>query len=123
MAYQDNNYQQQGNNYQQQNNYQQGNNYQQQNNYQQDNQQNNYITVSHVMTWQDGSTTFALTINGVTIYGMRVVSFIDKRDNQSKRFISFPRRKGNDGKYYHIAYYKLSNVEENEILRLVDNAR
>ena len=109
MAYQNNNYQQ-GNNYHQNN---------QQNNY----QQNNCITVSHVMAWQDGSVSFALTINGVTIYGMRVVSFIDQRDNQSKRFIAFPKRKGNDGKYYHIAYYKLSNVEENEILRLVDNAR
>ena len=54
---------------------------------------------------------------------MRVVSFIDQRDGQSKRFIAFPKRKGSDGKYYHIAYYKLSAIEENEILRLVDNAQ
>ena len=103
----------------QNNNYQHGNNYQQGN--QNSNQQNNYISVSHVMQWQDGSTTFALTIHGVTIYGMRVVRFTDKRTGQHQRFVAFPKRKGNDGKYYHIAYYKLSDTEENEILRLVDN--
>ena len=105
----------------QNNNYQQGNNYQQVN--QNSNQQINNISVSHVMQWQDGSTTFALTIHGVTIYGMRVVGFTDKRTGQHKRFVAFPKRKGNDGKYYHIAYYKLSETEENEILRLVDNAQ
>ena len=99
MAYQNNNYQKQGNNY----------------------QQINYISVSHVMQWQDGSTTFSLTIHGVTIYGMRVIGFTDKRTGQHRRFVAFPKRKGNDGKYYHIAYYKLSEMEENEILRLVDN--
>ena len=107
MAYQNNNYQQQGNNYQQ-------------NNYQQGNQQNNYISVSHVMQWQDGSTTFALTIHGVTIYGMRVIGFTDKRTGQHQRFVAFPKRKGSDGNYYHIAYYKLSDAEENEIFRMVD---
>lgn len=106
----------------QNNNYQQGNNYQQ-NNYQQGNPQINNISVSHVMNWQDGSTTFALTIHGVTIYGMRVIRFTDKRSGQHKRFVAFPQRKGNDGKYYHIAYYKLTDSEENEILRQVDNAQ
>ena len=113
MAYQNNNYQQ-GNNYQHGNNYQQGN---------KNNQQINYISVSRVMKWQDGSTTFALTIHGVTIYGMRVVAFTDQRDGQRKRFVAFPSRKGNDGKYYHIAYYKLTDSEEKEILRQVDNAQ
>lgn len=113
MAYQNNNYQQQGN----QNNYQQGNNYQN------GTPQITYISVSHVMQWQDGSTTFALTIHGVTIYGMRVIGFTDKRTGQHQRFVAFPKRKGNDGKYYHIAYYKLTDSEENEILRLVDNAQ
>ena len=101
----------QNNNYQQQNNYQQGN---------QNNQQISYIIVSHVMKWQDGSTTFALTIHGVTIYGMRVIRFTDKRTGQNKRFVAFPKRKGNDGNYYHIAYYKLSEKEEIEILHQVD---
>lgn len=101
----------------QNNNYQQGNNYQQQGN-----TQINYISVSHVMQWSDGSVTFALTIHGVTIYGMRVIGFTDKRSGQYKRFVAFPKRKGNDGKYYHIAYYKLSDTEETEILRMVDNA-
>lgn len=104
----------------QNNNYQQGN--QQGNNYQQGNPQINYISVSHVMQWSDG-TTFALTIHGVTIYGMRVIGFTDKRTGQHQRFVAFPKRKGNDGKYYHIAYYKLTNSEENEIFRQVDNAQ
>ena len=103
--------------------YQNNNNQQQGNNYQQGNQQINYISVSNVMKWKDGSTTFALTIHGVTIYGMCVVKFTDKRDGQRKRFVAFPKRKGNDGNYYHIAYYKLSDTEEIEILSMVDNAR
>lgn len=109
MAYQNNNYKQ-GN----QNNNQQGN--------QNSNQQINYISVSHVMRWQDGSTTFALTIHGVTIYGMRIVAFTDQRDGQRKRFVAFPKRKGSDGNYYHIAYYKLSDSEEIEIMHQVDIA-
>lgn len=104
----------------QNNNYQQGN---QKNYQQQDNQQINYISVSHVMYWQDGSVTFAVTIHGVTIYGMRVIGFTDKRTGQHQRFVAFPKRKGNDGKYYHIAYYKLTDSEEIEILRQVDNAQ
>ena len=99
----------------------------QNNNYQQGNQQNNYpqnnLSVSRVMKWKDGSVTFALTIHGVTIYGMRVIGFTDKRSGQHKRFVAFPNRKGNDGNYYHIAYYKLTDSEENEILRQVDNAQ
>ena len=98
------------------------NNYNQRNQ-QKDDQQINYISVSHVMQWKDGSTTFSLTIHGVTIYGMRVIGFTDMRTGQHRRFVAFPKRKGNDGKYYHIAYYKLSDTEENEILRLVDNAQ
>lgn len=104
----------------QNNNYQQGNNYQKGN---QNNQQINYISISHVMQWSDGSTTFALTIHGVTIYGMRVIGFTDKRTGQHKRFVAFPKRKGNDGNYYHIAYYKLSEIEEIEILHQVDIAQ
>lgn len=99
----------------------QNNNYQKEN--QQNNQQNNHITVSHVMTWQDGSVTFTLTIHGVTIYGMRVIGFTDKRSGQHKRFVAFPKRRGSDGKYYHIAYYKLSEIEEDKILRIVDNSQ
>lgn len=102
----------------QNNNYQQGNNYQQKGN--QNNNQINYISVSRVMQWQDGSTTFALTIHGVTIYGMRVVGFTDKRTGKHKRFVAFPNRKGNDGNYYHTAYYKLTDSEEIEILHQVD---
>lgn len=103
-----------------QNNYQQ-NNYQQNN--QQGNHQINYISISHVIQWQDGSTTFALTIHGVTIYGMRVIGFTDKRSGQHNRFVAFPKKKGNDGNYYHIAYYKLTDSEEIEILHQVDIAQ
>lgn len=98
----------------QNNNYQQGN-------YQQGNYPQNNLSVSHVMKWNDGSVTFALTIHGVTIYGMRVIGFTDKRSGQYQRFVAFPKRKGSDGKYYHIAYYKLNDNEEKEILLMIDN--
>lgn len=103
-----------------QNNYQQ-NNYQQNNGYQQNNQGRS-LNVSSVRQWNDGSVSFALTISGVTVYGMRVINYTDKQTGQPLRFVAFPRRKGNDGKYYHVAYCKLMDNEVNDILNMVDNA-
>ena len=98
----------------------QNNNYQQRNQHQGNYPQNN-LSVSHVMKWQDGSVTFALTIHGVTIYSMRVIGFTDKQSGQHRRFVGFPKRKGSDGKYYHTAYYKLNDNEEKEILLMIDD--
>lgn len=69
------------------------------------------IQVANVKEWNDDNITFTLIVNGVSIYGCRIV------EGKNGDFVSFPSRKGNDGKYYSHAYIKLSasdveNIEE-----------
>lgn len=53
---------------------------------------------------------FALTVNGVTVYGCNVV------EGKNGDFISFPSYKGKDGKYYKHAYIPLTDKEQEDIL-------
>lgn len=57
---------------------------------------------------------FDMELNGVTIYGCRVV------EGKNGDFISFPSRKGSDGKYYSIAYAPLDSDTQNTILKEVE---
>jgi DNA-binding cell septation regulator SpoVG len=58
---------------------------------------------------------FDVDINGVTIYGCKVV------EGKNGDFISFPSHKGKDGKYYNHAYIKLSDDQSKEIISQVEN--
>ena len=58
---------------------------------------------------------FDVEINGVTIYGCKVV------EGKNGDFISFPSHKGKDGKYYNYAYIKLSDEQTKEIISQVEN--
>lgn len=51
-----------------------------------------------------------IEINGVLIYGCRVV------EGANGDFIGFPSRKGNDGKYYSHCYVNLSQASQSAIL-------
>lgn len=62
-----------------------------------------------------GIINFDLTVNDVTIYGCSVFEMDNGRD-----FISFPARKGSDGKYYKIANIYLSDEDQNIILKEVE---
>lgn len=57
---------------------------------------------------------FNMALNGVTIYGCRVV------EGKNGDFISFPQSKGKDGKYYHVAYAYISNEDQKKILESVE---
>lgn len=58
---------------------------------------------------------FDLVVNGVTIYGCRVV------EGSKGDFISFPSRKNEkDGKYYNHAYIKLSDEDTKDIIAQVE---
>ena len=57
---------------------------------------------------------FDVTINGVTIYGCRVVE-CSKGD-----FVSFPSHKGKDGKFYNHAWVKLSDEDTAGIVKQVE---
>lgn len=54
-------------------------------------------------------------INGIIIYGMRVVEY-EKGD-----FLAFPQSKGKDGKYYSICWAKLSEKDQADILKAIED--
>ena len=62
-----------------------------------------------------GTIFFDLDINGLTVYGCTVA----KRKTDESEFISFPSRKGADGKYYSIVYCALSQEDQDRILDAV----
>lgn len=64
--------------------------------------------------FDNGGVTFDMELNGVRIYGCRVV------EGKNGDFISFPQRKGSDGKYYSIAWANLSPDDQASILRTVE---
>lgn len=74
------------------------------------------LTVERVHQFDDGSITFNLMVDGfVTIYGCRIY---DGKDG--KPFISFPARKGNDGKYWNHAYMKLTDEQTEAVAKQVE---
>lgn len=61
-------------------------------------------------------TVFAdVVINGITIYGMTVV------EGKNGDFLSFPSRKGGDGKYYSICWARLSEGDQKKILAEIES--
>ena len=71
---------------------------------------NKTIKVTRAHQFDDGGITFDMEVNEVTIYGCKVAT------GKNGEFVSFPSRKGKDGKYYSHAYVKLSEDETKEIL-------
>lgn len=57
---------------------------------------------------------FDVVINGVTIYGCKVV------EGKNGDFVSFPSHKGKDDKYYNHAYIKLSEEQTADIVSQVE---
>ena len=73
--------------------------------------------VSNVKVFANSNVGFTLTIKGevdVIIYNCTLVS------GKNGDFVSFPSRKGNDDKYYNLAYTKLSDEETQAIIDLID---
>lgn len=72
--------------------------------------------VKRAIECRNGAVLFDLELNGVTIYGCSIVT--SERDDSE--FIGFPSRKGNDGKYYSIAWAPLSDEDTADIIDAVD---
>lgn len=67
-------------------------------------------SVDHVKMDSKDRVRFALTVNGVTVYGCNVV------EGKNGDFISFPSYKGKDEKYYNHVYIPLTDKEQEVIL-------
>lgn len=63
----------------------------------------------------DNGIVFDMLVNGVTIYGCRLV------EGKKGTFVSFPSKKGKDGKYYSHAYVKLTQEDTNFIVKLIED--
>lgn len=74
------------------------------------------LSVSHVKEWDNG-VTFTLNVGRVSIYGCRIVSATN-----GDSFISFPARKGSNGKYYNHAYIDLTDTELTVVFDMVRSA-
>ena len=60
---------------------------------------------------------FNMVLNGVTIYNCTVAE-----TREGKQFISFPSRKGSDGKWYSYVYFRFANADLEVILGAVEKA-
>lgn len=74
------------------------------------------FSVKRAIECRNGAVLFDLELNGVTIYGCSIVT--SERDDSE--FIGFPSHKGNDGKYYSIAWAPLSDEDTADIIDAVD---
>ena len=73
--------------------------------------------VQNVRKWDDGCITFTAIVNGVYIYGLRVIETADDW------FVSFPSRKnGNVGKYYKHVYFPIDEDMKALIAAALDKA-
>lgn len=78
--------------------------------------QDHKLAVTRAHQFDDGSVTFDMSVDGfVFIYGCRIY---DGKDD--KPFISFPSRKGNDGKYWNHAYMKLSEEQVEDLAKQIE---
>lgn len=73
------------------------------------------FSVNKVHQFDNGNVTFDMTVNGISIYGCRVV------ETKDGDFIALPQRKGKDGKYYSIVWAKFSDADTKDILAEVEN--
>ena len=70
------------------------------------------VTRGHV--FDDGSVAFDMEVNGVSIYNSTL------RDGKNGQFVSFPSRKGKDGKYYSHCFIQLSKEDVANIVEQLE---
>jgi len=72
--------------------------------------------IIRVFMFETGDVTFDLEVNGISLYGLKVVEYKDGD------FIGFPQRKGKNGKYYYICWAKFSEDDTKAIIEAVEKA-
>lgn len=72
------------------------------------------MDVTRAHAFDNGGAVFDAIINGITIYGLRVV------EGKNGDFISFPARKGSDGSYYNHVWVKLTDDDTKELISQVE---
>lgn len=73
-----------------------------------------YEVLRAVCVGKNGTVFADIEINGIRIYGVRVV------EGKNGDFLSFPQSKGKDGKYYSIVWCKLSDKDTADIVSAIE---
>lgn len=72
-------------------------------------------TVDRVTCFKDGSVVADITLNGVKIFGVRVI------EGKNGDFLSMPSRKGSDGNYYSHVFVRFSESDQKKILKEIED--
>lgn len=76
-------------------------------------------TISNVKEVTDTMVSFRMVINGITIYGMKVIKYKSKKTGEEGMMVSFPSRKGSDGKYYNELTFPITKDMSDDIIKKV----
>lgn len=72
------------------------------------------IKVTRAHQFEDGTISIDFDVNDVSIYNATL------REGKNGTFVSFPSRKGKDGKYYSYVFVKLSEADVKTIIEQVE---
>lgn len=76
------------------------------------------VVVTRAHEFEDGSVTFSIDVNGVSINGCRWCE--GEKDGKDYEFVSFPSYKGKNDKYYSHAYVRLSDSDITTIKNMLE---
>lgn len=76
-------------------------------------------TISRVKEVTDTMVSFNINVNGVTIYGMKVIKYKSKKTGEDGMMVAFPTRKGSDDKYYNICTFSMTQEMQDDIINQV----
>ena len=77
------------------------------------------VKVRRAHEFKSGDIGFDADVNDVTLYGLTYMNENPDRNIKSD-FISFPSRKGSDGKYYNMFYFKISDELLKDIAKQIE---
>ena len=70
------------------------------------------IEVTRAHEFKSGDISFDMKVNGVQIYNC---TYMNESEKIKSPFVSFPSRKGSDGKYYSFVWFKITDDMLSEI--------
>ena len=76
-------------------------------------------TISRVKEVNDTMVSFNINVNGVTIYGMKVIKYKSKKTGEEGMMVAFPTRKGSDDKYYNLCTFSMTQEMQDDIINQV----
>lgn len=80
---------------------------------------NGSINVKNARVLSDNCIVFSVELEGVSLYGMKLVE-----NKNGERFISMAQIRGKNGKYYNNYFINLSDKQKEDIIKIVlDNAK